>query len=72
MARTLPLDEMSLEEKFEAMESLWDDLCRTADEFPSPSWHGDVLDERRATLGTGGDSSEDWSAAKTEIRRKTS
>ena len=31
MANTLPLDKMSVAEKIQAMESLWDDLCRKAD-----------------------------------------
>ena len=30
MASTLPLDKMSVEEKLQAMESLWDDLCNKA------------------------------------------
>ena len=30
MANTIPLDKMSVEEKIQAMESLWDDLCRKA------------------------------------------
>ena len=43
MVMTLPLDEMSLADKILAMEILWDDLCRNADGFSSPAWHGEQL-----------------------------
>lgn len=48
MAATLPLEEMSVEEKLQAMESLWDDLCGRAGVISSPDWHEDVLAEREA------------------------
>ena len=49
----LPLDKMSVEEKLDLMEVLWEDLSRTPDEIPSPAWHKEVLDEclRRAESG---------------------
>ena len=33
---------MSIEEKTRAMETIWDDLCKQADNITSPSWHKNV------------------------------
>ena len=42
----LNLKDMTTEEKLQAMELLWDDICRNAPDFSSPAWHGDILQER--------------------------
>ena len=72
MASTLPLEKMSVEEKLQAMESLWDDLCSKAGGMASPGWHEDVLAERKAMQERGDDHFEDWDAAKRNIRNKVS
>lgn len=64
MASTLPLEKMSVEEKLQAMESLWDDLCSKAGGMASPAWHEDVLAEREAMQKRGEDRFDDWEAAK--------
>ncbi len=46
MATRLPLEKMTVEEKLQAMEALWEDLTRRADEYEPPTWHGEVLRER--------------------------
>lgn len=72
MASTLPLEKMSVEEKLQAMESLWDDLCSKAEAMSSPAWHEDILTERDAMQRRGDDEFEDWEAAKRNIRTKVS
>ena len=72
MASILPLEKMSVEEKLQAMESLWDDLCSKAAGVSSPAWHEDVLAERDAMQKRGADEFEDWDAAKRSIRNKIS
>ena len=72
MANTLPLDKMSVEEKIQAMESLWEDLCSRAGGVASPAWHEDVLAERDAAHQRGEDAFEDWDEAKRYIRNKVS
>ena len=72
MASTLPLEKMSVEEKLQAMESLWDDLCSKAGGMVSPAWHEDVLAEREAMQKRGDDQFDDWEAAKRDIRNKVS
>jgi hypothetical protein len=65
---TLTLEEMTTEEKLKAMETLWDDLCRSAPDFSSPSWHEDVLKEREQRIMDGKDKFVDWDQAKKDIR----
>lgn len=72
MASSLPLEKMSVEEKLQAMESLWDDLCSKAGGMSSPVWHEDVLAERQAMQERGDDQFEDRDAAKRNIRNKIS
>ena len=47
---TLNLKEMTTEEKLQAMEMLWDDLCRNIPESLSPQWHAEVLREREGRI----------------------
>ncbi len=72
MATTLPLDKMSLEDKLQAMELLWDDLCKKAEGIASPDWHEEVLADRETMLKAGVDDFEDWDVAKGKIRNQTS
>ena len=66
----IPLENMSVEEKLQAMESLWDDLCSQADGVPSPSWHQRELAGREAGEQRGDDRFEDWEAAKRKIAKE--
>ena len=72
MPVTLPLKEMTLQEKLAAMESLWEDLACTPEAVESPAWHKDILDERRQRLAEGKSRFVDWETAKGEIRKKLS
>ena len=67
MSITLPLKEMSAEEKIQVMESIWDDLCGTAGSTLSPDWHGHVLADRKAAVLAGKDEIIDWETAKQKI-----
>jgi hypothetical protein len=67
----LPLDQMSVEEKLELMEALWEDLSRNEAHVPSPAWHGGVLAEREAQIARGGARFLDWEQAKQQLRRET-
>lgn len=64
----LNLEEMTTEQKLRAMEMLWEDICRSAPDFASPSWHGDVLKEREKRIREGKDKFVDWDQAKKDIR----
>jgi hypothetical protein len=65
MAVTLPLAKMTIEEKIQAMEMLWDDLCVDPSRIPSPEWHEEVLKEREET----NIKYIDWETAKGQLKK---
>ncbi len=67
----LPLDQMTTAEKLRALEQIWEALCRTPDEIPSPAWHADVLQDREKRVQKGSSHFVDWPEAKQQIRDST-
>jgi hypothetical protein len=66
---TLPLKSMTLNEKFLAIEMIWEDICHTSAAFPSPAWHEAVLKERDERIAKGQDKLIDWEVAKKQLRK---
>jgi hypothetical protein len=71
MKNTLDLKHMSVEEKLQVMETIWDDLCKEADSLKSPSWHEDILNEREKEIKNGDKNFMDWNKAKKHIQDQT-
>ena len=70
MRMALPLAQMSVAEKLQAMEALWADLsCHAPDEIV-PGWHAKVLAEREQRLAAGQEAVLDWDEAKRQLRRE--
>lgn len=55
----LPLDEMSVEEKLQTMEAVWESLSANPEAIESPAWHEEELRVREARVAS-------W---RSEIRR---
>ncbi len=72
MEITLPLKEMTIEEKIQAMEIIWDDLCKKAESLPSPAWHEQILSKREEKVKNGDEKFVDWQEAKKNIRNTIS
>ncbi|HBB87461.1 MAG TPA: hypothetical protein DC047_07595 [Blastocatellia bacterium] len=68
----LQIDQLSLEEKLQIMEALWEDLRTRAGEMPVPQWHKDILDRREQMIETGEAKFEDWDSAKKRIADRIS
>jgi hypothetical protein len=68
----LPLNEMSVEEKLQTMETIWQDLSANPEQIESPAWHEEELRVREAQIESGEAKFLDWEKAKDEIRRQTS
>jgi len=66
---TLPLDQMTTEEKLRAMEVLWADLSRHEEQVQSPPWHGEVLQDREKRIKSGEETFIYWEEAKRQLRR---
>ena len=68
----LPLSQLTLAQKLDLMETIWDDLARDHKTFESPTWHEEVLREREEALAAGKLSVSDWEEAKVRIRKNVS
>ena len=68
MAVDLPLTQMSLEDKIQAMELLWSELSKTPEQVVSPSWHEEELHRRRQQIQDGTASFENWTSAMAELK----
>lgn len=49
---TAEIENMSTSERLSAMEKLWDALCHEGTEPASPSWHQEVLDQRKERMNS--------------------
>ncbi len=47
------IQRMSVEERLQAIELLWDSISRLGDAVGSPAWHGEILSARRAKVDAG-------------------
>jgi len=53
MIESSQIEKMSVTERLQAIDQLWDSLTRDSDEIPSPDWHQDVLADRKARAQRG-------------------
>lgn len=72
MLVTLPLKDMTVAEKLQLMETIWEDLSRNSDALESPEWHREVLEERERRIDSGEARFSDWEQAKAAIRKRVS
>lgn len=64
------IKKMSLEEKLQTMEFLWDELRENPDNVALPAWHQDILDQRENLTDEGSLHYTDWSQAKKDIEKR--
>ncbi len=64
-------ENMTVPEKLAAIEMLWDDLCRTPADVPSPKWHDTILKEREKKVLDGSASFSDLDDVKRRIGKAT-
>lgn len=68
---SLPLNEMSVEEKLQTMEALWQSLSADPAAIESPTWHEEELRERERKIESGEAKFTDWEKAKADLQRET-
>jgi hypothetical protein len=68
MRLALSVENISIEEKIQTMETMWDDLCRKADSIPSPAWHEKVLNNREKEISNRDDIFIDWNSARKSMK----
>jgi hypothetical protein len=70
MQVTIPLDRMTTLEKLRVIEDVWDDLCHSKEDIPSPAWHADVLRFREQQVRNGESKFLDLNEAKRVLRER--
>lgn len=70
MQFTIPLKQMSVEDKLQAIEEIWADLAETPENVPSPRWHADVLRAREKRISEGETHFMDIADAKKAVREQ--
>ncbi len=50
---TSEIKKMSVIERLQAMEALWDSLLDEKPEIESPEWHRDIIEERKRKIENG-------------------
>jgi hypothetical protein len=69
MSIELPLDTMSVHEKIQLLERVWDDLCRQSGEIRSPEWHSAIVQERQRQIEAGTMPVSPWPEAKQRLEK---
>lgn len=54
MIQVADIEQMSLADRLQAMELLWESLARTPEAVAAPEWHGQVLNDRLERIERGG------------------
>jgi putative addiction module component (TIGR02574 family) len=72
MVTPLAIDQMTIEEKLQTMEALWNDLCQHEEMLPVHDWQKDLLDDRKRLLEKGDAQFLDWEESKKRIAKETS
>ena len=72
MTTQLAIEDMTIEEKLQAMEALWNDLCQHEETVVVHDWQKEILDEREKSVDKGSAQFIDWEQAKRDISRETS
>lgn len=70
MPGPIHFDQMTLMEKLQTMEALWETLSRQEADVPVPSWQKSILDERERLIEQGQARFSKWEAARKRLSKK--
>jgi putative addiction module component (TIGR02574 family) len=75
MSNPVPLpppgfDELSVDEKIDYLQSLWDRIAATPETVPVPNWHREVLDERLRDVEVDAGAGDSWDVVQERLRKK--
>lgn len=77
MANPLPIpppgfDDLSIDDKVEYLQTLWDRIASTPDSVPVPDWHKHVVNERLASYRANPEAGKTWEQVRAELDKKLS
>jgi putative addiction module component (TIGR02574 family) len=75
MARTLPVpppgfDDLSIEERLDYVQSLWDHISADASQVEVPDWHRALLAERLAAHRADPEAARPWDEVREDLLQK--
>lgn len=75
MAKTLPVpppgfDDLSIDEKVDYVQTLWDRIAATPEELPIPDWHKQIVSERLASYRASPEPGKTWEQVRGELEQK--
>jgi len=59
----IPVNEMTVSEKLQALSIIWDSLSEDPDSIPAPKWQREELEKRAQRLESGEATVSDWDEA---------
>ena len=63
-------DELTVEERLDYVESLWDRIAARPEAVPVPDWHLDVIEQRFNRGQAGSEDNRSWDDFRQELRAK--
>jgi putative addiction module component (TIGR02574 family) len=63
-------DDLSVEEKIDYLQSLWDRVAATPEKIPVPAWHLRVLDERLQAYHVEPERGKAWEKVRESLQRR--
>ena len=63
-------DELTVEEKLDYVESLWDRIAARPEAVPVPDWHLEVIEQRTLKGHAGSHKGRSWDDFREELRTK--
>jgi len=63
-------DELSVDERIDFVQSLWDRIAATPEQVPVPDWHRRIIQERLEAYRTSPTDGRPWADVRTEIEAK--
>jgi putative addiction module component (TIGR02574 family) len=72
MSQALPIpppgfDALSIDDKIDYVQSLWDRIAARPEDVPVPDWHRKIISERLAAHRDGKDEGKTWEEVEREI-----
>ena len=75
MSKIVPIpppgfDDLSVDERIDFVQSLWDRIAATPEQVPVPEWHRRIIRERLETYQTKPATGRLWTDVRADIERK--
>jgi putative addiction module component (TIGR02574 family) len=64
------IEKLSVPQKLEMIEILWDSIPDSLDSLPIPEWHKQILNERLAEADASPEANIPWEQVRSELRRR--